>query len=187
MTRHHRRSPAPAISPAGGTLIQLAQPEHSARDALTLLRPLVGRCVTLREPIRGCASYGQPGMRARLTKARGCGRDGALALTLDFSEFETFNKAFEVVCWADDQFVVQLTAHEADQYAPIEDYFLADSDQALAAMEPIDDRVPASLQGHFRRTGRPAADYTSWLEEELAVARPDLVDAAAPEDAAQAP
>ena len=180
MTSRHRRRPSLMISKRGSHLRQIPQPAETGDAGLSRALPLVGRCVTLRETIRACESYAQPGMRARVRKVRGCGLNGAISVTLDFTEFEPFNKPFEASAWLDQHLVVQLTAREAGAYVPIEDYFLMGVDQAREAMIPLDDRVSSALQARFQDSGRDAGEYIAWLEEQLAEANPGLIEDSTP-------
>ncbi|MBW3243548.1 hypothetical protein KUV57_12820 [Epibacterium sp. DP7N7-1] len=175
MSNTHRRRAPSMISRPGAHLGQIPHSVDAEVDLKSVLQ-LLGRCITLQEEILACDSYAQPGMRARVSKMRACGLDGAIAVTLDFGEFETFNKPFETTSWEDQHLIVQLTAREAGAYAQVEDYFLAGVQQVRRAMSPLNEKVSSALQARFRESGRPEEDYIAWLEERLAAVSPDLIE-----------
>lgn len=166
------------ISKAGAALRQLPRlgSTPAEADAGLLQLPFAGRCVMLKGPITQCESYAQPGMRARVCKLRTCGSEGAVAVTLDFSEFEAHNRSLETVAWDDDQLIVRLTAREAEEYQPVEDYFLPGVDVLMEYMAPLNEEAALGLYRSFLEEGRPREDYIAWLEEQLALARPDLLE-----------
>ena len=136
---------------------------------------LVGRCVTLKSPVAKCQSYGRPGMRARVLKVRRSSEGGNHIVTLDFDEFEVHNKTLETSDWQDADRVVCLTAREAGQYQGVEDYVFSSNEMLEDVMEPLDATPAAGLLKVFQKTGRPASDYVSWLEERLIQAYPEIL------------
>jgi hypothetical protein len=143
---------------------------------------LIGRSVTLKDPIAKCQSYGRPGMRARVLKVRKSGERGNHIVTLDFEEFEVHNKPLESFDWQDSGRIACLTAREAGEYQGVEDYVFSSNEDLADIMEPIDASPAASLLRLFRKTGRPNSDYVSWLEERLVELCPELIqEEAAPE------
>ncbi len=171
----------------------LSRPDHSimqlpvfaeATEQSVPASWIVGRCVVLKDRIVNCRSYARPGMRARVRKVRLSSEGGNRIVTLDFGEFDTHNRALETSDWQDRQRVICLTAREAGEYQEVEDYVIVGDEDLSCFMEPIDAGPAQALLRAFLATGRQQSDYTSWLEERLVEACPDILMEGNPPDEA---
>lgn len=116
--------------------------------------------VQLSKLIEECEGYAEEGMRARVIKVDVEDED-VFCVTLDFSDFDEYNRQFESSNYYDKAGSPTLTAREAGQYKQQEDYCFG-----LDALEQLQ-LVPearTNLLARWRNEA-PTKSYVEWLED----------------------
>lgn len=130
--------------------------------------------VVCKKEVESLESYAEAHMRARIIRAREDG-DDVLVLTLDFTEFDDFNKAFEQANYYDKSGNATLTARQANLYKPHEDYYVH-PDYPFSEFFEILSEQQSAFFARFTAEAKPGQPYISWLEEKLTVAEANVAN-----------
>lgn len=113
-------------------------------------------------------AYAEPKMRAHLVAVE-LQRDDIAVLTVDYSEFEGYNQAFEQANYYDRDGNPTLTAREAGQYTAREDLYVMASEDLEPKMLALLPSSSLALIAEFKSSG--SGSYVRWLEYQLCAAR----------------
>jgi hypothetical protein len=124
--------------------------------------------------------YPEKGMRARIVEAV-LKEDDAVAMWLDFSEFEAFNAPFESRCYRDKSGEPTLTAREYGDYKPQEKFYFS-RDDMVSKYGSLDSTERLALYNQFKVDGTVSTltSYVQWLEDQLLATRAAASPAATP-------
>ena len=117
--------------------------------------------------IEDLEGYPEKGMRARVV---GCAtkRDDMMALTFDFSEFETHNAPFESANYFDKAGHATLTARENGAYKPQESFYVM-ADDLVARLMLLESDARMGIFNDYTASGS-AQTYVQWLEDHMIAA-----------------
>ena len=118
--------------------------------------------VEFRKGIEEIESYAEAGMRGRATGI--CDDpDGDVRIQVDFTEFEEFNKQFEMPNYYDKMGFPSLTAHEAGLYKPTDAYYFYPKEDAEKYFTVVED-ASLKLYNMYKQEPR-SISYVQWIEE----------------------
>lgn len=89
--------------------------------------------------------------------------DDVAAVTLDFEQFDDFNKKFESRNYFDKQGNPTLTAREKGEYEVREDYYVMATD-LVAEFFTLLGEQQVQLMAEFSENATPRESYVAWLE-----------------------
>jgi hypothetical protein len=137
-----------------------------------MLTEYVNKIVTFTKRAEDLEAYPEEGMRARIVSIRGDGihkddiEDHIYIVTVDYSEFDEFNKTFESSDYYDKNGSPCLTARQAGFYTVQEDlYFPSPKVVAFEKYFTITEADRIDLIRQFKESG--AVNYVGWLETRL--------------------
>lgn len=113
-------------------------------------------------------AYAAPKMRAHLVAVE-LQRDDIAVLTVDYSEFDGYNQAFEQANYYDRDGNPTLTAREAGQYPEREELYVMASEDLEPKMLTLLPSSSLALIAEFKSSG--SGSYVRWLEDQLCAAR----------------
>jgi hypothetical protein len=122
--------------------------------------------IEFKKDIEDIESYAEPGMRARAVGVATT-NDNGVKFSLDFTEFDDFNKAFEQANYYDKKGRPTLTAREAGFYKGVETYFFEVQDETDKYFEVVKSR---SLDLYERyKSSKEGVSYVQWLEAKVTI------------------
>lgn len=124
--------------------------------------------VTFLDAIEDKEGYLEKGMRGRVTGAIVDG-DDLVTLTVDLTEFDEYNKAFESKGYFDKNRNPVLTAREAGYYKPVDTVYF-DADEEMNGFMEIESAEALAIHQEYLSSGS-LKPYVQWLEEALLGAR----------------
>ncbi len=117
--------------------------------------------IEFKKGIEDIEGYAEPGIRARVNGAEiKC--DELADFSLDFCEFDEFNKSFETANYYDKDGVSRLTARQAGYYAPQDSYAFDLKGNADLYFEVVED-TSLKLYERYKKSGTDES-YVQWLE-----------------------
>jgi hypothetical protein len=143
----------------------------NARELKQLLAagPLV---IEFGEKIETLEAYPDAKMRAHLVSVVLQQPDDVAVLSVDYSAFDEFNKAFEQSNYFDKGGQPTLTARQAGYYRLQDNLYVMADDDLEAGILSLLPTNSLALFNEFLSSGQ--ASYVSWLEEKLLAARAPL-------------
>jgi len=133
-------------------------------DLIAMVRSGARPVVVFNQGIEYMEDYAEPGMRGRITGVRSVESDeGLLKISVDYSEFDKFNRQFESANYYDKAGKTTLTAREAGYYKPADTLYLTQSEDA--PFEIVDDAHAALYEKYMRSDAQSSGvGYIQWLE-----------------------
>lgn len=138
------------------------------------MQELVGKVIVFTKNIEDFENYAEANMRARIvrideeTNLSRPLEDQLFVITVDYSEFNDYNRQFESANYYDKSGKPNLTAREANMYSvkeefhfgspqlwPFENYFIVADDHQARLLE------------RFKASG--AKNYVAWLESQISL------------------
>lgn len=132
------------------------------KDLAALIRSGNRPVVTLLRGVEDQETYLEEGMRGRLVSVLDM-HDDLLRFSIDLTEFEAFNAAFESINYYDKQGKPTLTARQAGYYKPIDEVWGSLSCEVFVSIEG-DARV--TLYERFL-SEHSTKSYVHWLEDQV--------------------
>lgn len=121
--------------------------------------------ITFNEGINELEVYPQPGMQGRVIGAESEGEgDDTVLLMIDYTEFEEYNKQFEISNYYDKNGSACLTAREAGCYDVVEGIYTMSNQDVGEQFIATTDTTSIRLYDIYKQSGS-AGSYVSWLED----------------------
>ena len=136
----------------------------NTKEFSEMVRSGVYPVITFRKGIEDSEGYAEAGMRAKVISAV-IKHDDCVLITVDFSQFDEFNKSYESSNYYDKNGNAVWTARQAEQYKVVDSWYL-DASTEFSHYAEVTNSDSLKLFQEFSESNTDKT-YVEWLEAKV--------------------